>query len=67
MFLIFNCNNSVVGNPKGYRTMRGALQQAESKKSKVFRAIWAAFYASEHANKESGNNLIYKVRPADMD
>ena len=47
MFFIRDCNNNVVGNPSGYRTMRGALQQQNNPKSAAYRAIWAAFDARE--------------------
>jgi hypothetical protein len=29
MYFIYNCNDVVVGNPKGYATYKGALKQAE--------------------------------------
>jgi hypothetical protein len=34
-FYIRDCCGKIVGNPKGYRTMRGAMQQADSRKSKI--------------------------------
>jgi len=43
MFFIFDCNDEIVGNPNGYATFRGAMAQADSKKSKVYRAIWGAY------------------------
>jgi hypothetical protein len=46
MFFIRDCNNAIVGNPKGYRTMRGAEAQTNPRKP-VGRAIWAAYDARE--------------------
>jgi hypothetical protein len=51
MFYIFDCNAQIVGNPKGYRTMRGAMQQASSPKSPVCRALWAAADALPSADR----------------
>lgn len=62
MFFIRNCNGQIVGNPKGYRTHKGAHQQAESRTSKVHARIWADFYENEEQNKARGNNLIYSIR-----
>ena len=45
MFYIRDCNDNIVGNPAGYRTMRGAEAQYANRRSKVYRAIWAAFDA----------------------
>ena len=45
MYFIRDCNDQIVGNPKGYRTFRGANQQAHSTRSKVNAEIWARFYA----------------------
>jgi hypothetical protein len=44
-FFIRNCMGDIVGNPKGYRTMRGAMVQHDSKKSKVHQKIWADYQA----------------------
>lgn len=44
MYFIYDCNDKVVGNAKGYATYRGAAQQAEQHGSPAYRAIWDAFY-----------------------
>lgn len=62
-FFIYDCNNKVVGNPHGYRTMRGARQQAESRHGKAYRQIWQAYYASEKENPSI--ELIYKIKTND--
>jgi hypothetical protein len=46
MFFIRDCNDAIVGNPKGYRTMRGAQAQTSPRKP-VGRAIWAAYEARD--------------------
>ena len=43
MFFIRDCNETIVGNPKGYRTMRGALIQQNKPGSPAYKAIWAAY------------------------
>lgn len=60
MFYIRDCNDIIMGNPKGYRTMRGAMHQAESKKSKIHRELWARFYAKKKENPES--TFVYSVK-----
>jgi len=47
-FFIFDCNDEIVGNPRGYRTIRGAIQQQNKKGSPAYQAIWQAFYAKKH-------------------
>ena len=58
-FYIRDCNGVVVGNPKGYRTMRGAMQQASSRYSPVFRVLWRTYYDNE--TKNPNLDLIYSV------
>lgn len=45
MFFIRDCNDTIVGNPKGYATMRGATAQQKNPRSKAYRAIWTAYDA----------------------
>jgi hypothetical protein len=45
MFFIRDCNENVVGNPKGYRTMRGALAQQDNPRAPAYKAIRAAYDA----------------------
>ena len=47
MYFIYDCNNSIIGNPKGYRTYRGASQQA-SGKTKVKTLIWDRFHGRDN-------------------
>lgn len=60
-FFIFDCNGNIVGNPKGYRTMRGAMQQHDRRGSPAWRAIWAAYEARKIQDPE--NRLISSVHP----
>lgn len=46
-FFIRDCNGRIVGNPRGYATMRSALVQAERWGSPAWQALWAAFEARE--------------------
>ena len=43
MYYIFDCTGIIVGNPKGYRTNKGASIQANSWRSSTYKAIWNAF------------------------
>lgn len=45
MYFIRDCNDEIVGNKKGYRTFRGANQQAHSTRSKVYGELWTRYYA----------------------
>ena len=51
-FFIRDCNGDIVGNPKGYRTMRGAMQQQNQRGSPAWRAIYEAF---DRKRKENPN------------
>lgn len=51
MYFIYDCNNSVIGNPKGYRTFRGANNQTDGK-TKIRNLIWTRFYARENKTDE---------------
>jgi hypothetical protein len=44
-FFIRDCNGQIVGNPKGYETMRGAQAQTANWRSPAARAIADAFQA----------------------
>jgi hypothetical protein len=46
MFYIRDCNEQIIGNPQGYKTMRGARAQISPRKP-TGRAIWAAYEARE--------------------
>lgn len=46
MFYIRDCNDTIVGNPKGYATMRGAQAQTSPRKP-AGRAIRDAYEARE--------------------
>jgi hypothetical protein len=59
-YYIFDCNNNVAGNLKGYRTFKGATQQASSPKSKLNKYLWFMFYsAKEHGFLQS--NTVYTI------
>jgi multidrug efflux pump subunit AcrA (membrane-fusion protein) len=60
MFYIFDCNDQIVGNQKGYRTMRGAQSQYENHRTKVHKAIWAAVDARKAA--EDAANIAREKR-----
>ncbi len=59
MFFIHDCNDKIVGNPQGYRTMRGAQAQYENHRTKVHKAIWAAVDARKAA-EEAANTPLEK-------
>jgi hypothetical protein len=47
MFFIFDCNDQIVGNPKGYATFKSAYIQAEKRNAPAYRAIWSAYEARD--------------------
>lgn len=46
-FFIRDCNDTIVGNPEGYRTMRGACAAYKNSRAAAHKAVWAAFEARE--------------------
>jgi hypothetical protein len=59
-YFIFDCQLNPVGNPKGYRTHRGAMQQASAKNSKLKYKLWQAL---ENCRKEyPSHSLVYKIQ-----
>ena len=64
-YLITDCNACIVGNPKGYRTFKGADQQANREGSPANRAIWAIFNLQSELLAVAGlpkNDLIYSIK-----
>lgn len=51
-FFIRDCNDTIVGNPKGYPTIKGANIQANKHGSKAFNAIWEAYHKARNVNPE---------------
>jgi hypothetical protein len=58
MYFIRDCNDEIVGNPKGYRTFRGANQQANGR-SKINQELWNRYFDKKKQNSES--NLVCRV------
>lgn len=59
-FYIFDCFGNIAGNIKGYRTMRGAMQQAGSAKTKLNNYLWQrseSYYSDNETTK-----LIYSIK-----
>ena len=52
MFFIRDCNEKIVGNADGYKTMRGAEAQTNPRKP-TGRAIWAAYEARENMYEQT--------------
>lgn len=63
-FFIRDCNDNIVGNPNGYRTIRGAHQQANGKYTKVSNQLWATFYAKRN-NTPNCDPLVYSIKGAE--
>jgi hypothetical protein len=57
MYFIYDCNGVVIGNPKGYRTFRGASRQANGK-TKVNNEIWTRFYV----RTDKSNNFVNSIK-----
>jgi len=60
-FYILDCNDKIIGNPNGYRTIRGASAQTHNKKSKVYKTIWANFDAFYLANPQTQHKTISSI------
>jgi hypothetical protein len=63
MFFIFDCNNDIVGNPKGYKTHKGAQAQCNldrSKPTKIMSLLWDRFHAK--AQMTGDKTRIYSIR-----
>lgn len=58
MYFIFDCNHTIVGNPGGYRTFKGARIQQDRQSSKAYKAIHSAFDAKHKSCKD---NLISQI------
>ena len=59
LFFIKDCNGTIVGNVKGYSTMRGATHQANGFKCKAYKQIWAAYDARKLV--DPSNNLVSAI------
>ena len=59
-FYIFDCFGNIAGNIHGYRTMRGAMQQASSPKTKLNRYLWQRAESYFPANRTT--KLLYSIR-----
>ena len=57
MYFIYDCNDNVIGNPKGYRTFRGAERQQNFNLRTL---IWEAFYS--RSNKADNQVSSIKLR-----
>lgn len=67
MFFIFDCDNNIVGNPKGYKTHRGAQTQCnldKSKPTKTMSLLWDRFHARAQMTGEKSR--IYSIRWVDQ-
>lgn len=59
-FYIFDCFGNIAGNLKGYRTMRGAMQQASSPKTKLNKYLWQraeSYFPANYTTK-----LVYSIK-----
>jgi hypothetical protein len=59
MFFIYDCNGSIVGNFKGYKTHKGAQAQCE-KQGKIRTAIFTAHHLKEWP--VNGIKHLYSIR-----
>jgi hypothetical protein len=63
MFFIFDCNDNIVGNSKGYKTHKGAQTQCNldaSKPTKIMALLWDRFH--EKAQMTGIKTRIYSIR-----
>lgn len=50
MYFILDCNDQIVGNVKGYRTIRGANAQVNNRNSKIKKLVWTRYFEKERSN-----------------
>lgn len=62
MFFIRDCNDKIIGNPAGYRTMRGAQAQTTNPRAAVFKTIWAAVDARDDVYETTRTPLDSRAR-----
>lgn len=63
-YFIFDCQLNPVGNPKGYATNRGAMQQASARNSKIYHLLLQAFNACH--DKNPNHSLVYKIKAIEV-
>lgn len=59
-YFITDCQGNPIGNPRGYRTHRGAMQVCESRNSRIKSEIWTRFHVYRDANP--GAKLVYRIQ-----
>jgi len=62
LYFIYDCNGKIVGNPKGYRTFKGAEHQQNYKYSPAREAIWKAFDEKYGRNTNRENALVSSIK-----
>lgn len=60
-FFIFDCHGSIVGNPKGYATMRGASRIANMRKTQNL--LWDTF----DNRQDKSVTLVWEIRESHQD
>lgn len=58
MYFIFDCVGNIAGNPKGYRTFKGANKQANGK-TKLMSELWRRYLVNKQTNPD--NNTINRI------
>ena len=53
MFYIYDCNDKVIGNPCGYKTVRAALAVTRNPRTKVYAYINSVKYEQDNAHLKS--------------
>ena len=64
MYFIRDCNNNIVGNPKGYATFRGAVKQQDTPGTPAYRAIWSAY--DTRAAQERADHVPFNIRSTNI-
>jgi hypothetical protein len=62
-YYIFDCSGRMAGNPRGYRTMRAAISQANRKNSKLNAELKTRFEAWPERNLSE--SLRYFIKQID--
>ena len=64
MFFIYNCKGEIVGNPKGYKTHKGAERQCTIQ-GRIRSEIFSAFF-DKTFGKNPHDTLLYSIKWRDI-
>lgn len=55
-YFVYNCHGQIVGNPKGYKTFRGAARVEQNHKG----ALWRTYF--DYKDNGGTNNTVSRIK-----